>query len=276
MRSLQREYVDLWAGQLRLVHADLGLDRARAMAHAAFGLINSTPHSKLLPRPPDARAALHDGARGPRHQRPRPRPGRRRPALTTLLRRGGRLLGPGRRAGPAAGRPAARRRGRSRRRRPRGRRGRRWRPAPTRARPGPDPDPDPAPRSRACSRASSSSRGSPRSLQQHERVGLQQPGELVQHGQRVHARVHPGRAGAAGPELAAVRQQLHAGLLGVLDQQVRQVAGQQGGDPAVLPRATISTSVSRAGPSSTGTEPETVHRPSASSTAATNRPPRRG
>ena len=52
VRSLQREYVDLWAGQLRLVHVDLGLDRARAMAHAAFGLINSTPHSGLLPETP--------------------------------------------------------------------------------------------------------------------------------------------------------------------------------------------------------------------------------
>jgi len=52
VRSLQREYVDLWAGQLRLVHADLVPDRARAMAHAAFGLINSTPHSGLLPDAP--------------------------------------------------------------------------------------------------------------------------------------------------------------------------------------------------------------------------------
>ena len=52
VRALQREYVDLWAGQLRLVHTSLGLDRARAMAHAAFGLINSTPHSGLLPDPP--------------------------------------------------------------------------------------------------------------------------------------------------------------------------------------------------------------------------------
>jgi AcrR family transcriptional regulator len=60
VRTLQREYVDLWAGQLRAVHArrsepdaprDAGLtpDAARAMAHAAFGLINSTPHSGLLP-----------------------------------------------------------------------------------------------------------------------------------------------------------------------------------------------------------------------------------
>lgn len=49
VRSLQREYVDLWAGQLRGAHPGLDLDRARAMAHATFGLINSTPHSDLLP-----------------------------------------------------------------------------------------------------------------------------------------------------------------------------------------------------------------------------------
>jgi AcrR family transcriptional regulator len=49
VRSLQREYVDLWAGQLRRRDSDLALDRARAMAHAAFGLINSTPHSSRLP-----------------------------------------------------------------------------------------------------------------------------------------------------------------------------------------------------------------------------------
>ena len=49
VRSLQREYVDLWAGQLRLADDRLDLPTARAMAHAAFGLINSTPHSGLLP-----------------------------------------------------------------------------------------------------------------------------------------------------------------------------------------------------------------------------------
>jgi len=49
VRSLQREYVDLWARQLREVHSGLRLDSARAMAHATFGLINSTPHSALLP-----------------------------------------------------------------------------------------------------------------------------------------------------------------------------------------------------------------------------------
>ncbi|HET8959730.1 TetR/AcrR family transcriptional regulator [Nocardioides sp.] len=49
VRALQREYVELWADRLRAVHGDLEPDRARAMAHAAFGLINSTPHSGLLP-----------------------------------------------------------------------------------------------------------------------------------------------------------------------------------------------------------------------------------
>lgn len=49
VRSLQRSYVDLWAAQLRLLDPGLGLPAARAMAHAAFGLINSTPHSGLLP-----------------------------------------------------------------------------------------------------------------------------------------------------------------------------------------------------------------------------------
>ena len=35
--------------QLRRLHRGLHTDRARAMAHAAFGLINSTPHSGLIP-----------------------------------------------------------------------------------------------------------------------------------------------------------------------------------------------------------------------------------
>ena len=49
VRALQRDYVDLWADRLRELHPDLRPDSARAMAHAAFGLINSTPHSALLP-----------------------------------------------------------------------------------------------------------------------------------------------------------------------------------------------------------------------------------
>jgi AcrR family transcriptional regulator len=49
VRALQRQYVDIWADRLREVHDGLPVDTARAMAHAAFGLVNSTPHSGLLP-----------------------------------------------------------------------------------------------------------------------------------------------------------------------------------------------------------------------------------
>ena len=63
VRALQREYVDVWAGQLRRLHRGLHTDRARAMAHAAFGLINSTPHSGVIPD--DAmRGVLHRMAIG--------------------------------------------------------------------------------------------------------------------------------------------------------------------------------------------------------------------
>ena len=49
VRATQRAYVDVWAAQLRLLSPELSLPEARSMAHAAFGLINSTPHSALLP-----------------------------------------------------------------------------------------------------------------------------------------------------------------------------------------------------------------------------------
>jgi AcrR family transcriptional regulator len=63
VRALQREYVDVWARQLRRIHRGLHTDRARAMAHAAFGLINSTPHSGVIPD--DAmRVVLHRMATG--------------------------------------------------------------------------------------------------------------------------------------------------------------------------------------------------------------------
>jgi AcrR family transcriptional regulator len=62
VRTLQREYVDVWASRLREVHDGLTLDQARAMAHAAFGLINSTPHSSLI-SDDRMRALLTDMAR---------------------------------------------------------------------------------------------------------------------------------------------------------------------------------------------------------------------
>ena len=49
VRSLQRRYVGVWADRLREVHPGLSPKQARAAAHAAFGLINSTPHSARLP-----------------------------------------------------------------------------------------------------------------------------------------------------------------------------------------------------------------------------------
>jgi AcrR family transcriptional regulator len=49
VRSLQRRYVDLWADRLREVRPALTPREARARAHAAFGLLNSTPHSAMLP-----------------------------------------------------------------------------------------------------------------------------------------------------------------------------------------------------------------------------------
>jgi AcrR family transcriptional regulator len=51
VRTLQRGYVELWADRLRSVHGGLTARRARAMTHAVFGLLNSTPHSAMLPDP---------------------------------------------------------------------------------------------------------------------------------------------------------------------------------------------------------------------------------
>jgi AcrR family transcriptional regulator len=61
VRALQRRYVELWVDQLRAVHRELPPRRGRAMAHAAFGLINSTPHSAMLSEP-QMRALLEEMA----------------------------------------------------------------------------------------------------------------------------------------------------------------------------------------------------------------------
>ena len=61
VRTLQREYVDVWAAQLRRRDAGLDQETARAMAHVAFGLINSTPHTGGLPEP-ELRALLRSMA----------------------------------------------------------------------------------------------------------------------------------------------------------------------------------------------------------------------
>ncbi|WP_323054693.1 TetR/AcrR family transcriptional regulator [Arthrobacter sp. MI7-26] len=45
VRTLQRNYVELWVGVLGELHPDTDPAELRVRAHAAFGLINSTPHS---------------------------------------------------------------------------------------------------------------------------------------------------------------------------------------------------------------------------------------
>lgn len=42
IRRLQRNYVEIWVDQIRL-HRAASTDAARTMAHAVFGLLNSTP-----------------------------------------------------------------------------------------------------------------------------------------------------------------------------------------------------------------------------------------
>ena len=59
VRRAQRSYVETWVGALRELAPDLAEDRARVMAHAAFGLLNSTPHSIK----PAARSASTEGSR---------------------------------------------------------------------------------------------------------------------------------------------------------------------------------------------------------------------
>lgn len=45
VRKAQRQYVEIWVDVLRQLDNSLSETDARLMAHAAFGLLNSTPHS---------------------------------------------------------------------------------------------------------------------------------------------------------------------------------------------------------------------------------------
>lgn len=49
VRQTQRRYVELWVGVLRKMDPGLDSTQARIAAHAAFGLINSTPYSAVSP-----------------------------------------------------------------------------------------------------------------------------------------------------------------------------------------------------------------------------------
>lgn len=50
VRALQRRYVEVWVRAIRDTWPELDEPTARTAAHAAFGLINSTPHSRHLGR----------------------------------------------------------------------------------------------------------------------------------------------------------------------------------------------------------------------------------
>ncbi|MCC3269777.1 TetR/AcrR family transcriptional regulator [Arthrobacter gengyunqii] len=53
VRSLQRQYVEVWVDALSALHPDCGLPLLRHRAQAVFGLINSTSHTlfgKMRPR----------------------------------------------------------------------------------------------------------------------------------------------------------------------------------------------------------------------------------
>lgn len=55
VRLLQRRYVELWVDVLARLRPDRAETELRVRAHAAFGLLNSTPHSARIPgrRPAD-------------------------------------------------------------------------------------------------------------------------------------------------------------------------------------------------------------------------------
>lgn len=50
VRALQRRYVEVWVQAIRDTTPEVDEPTARAAAHAVFGLINSTPHSRHLGR----------------------------------------------------------------------------------------------------------------------------------------------------------------------------------------------------------------------------------
>jgi AcrR family transcriptional regulator len=59
VRKAQRQYVEIWVDVLRRLDGELAEDDARLMAHAGFGLLNSTPHAIRQTAPPrSARAVL--------------------------------------------------------------------------------------------------------------------------------------------------------------------------------------------------------------------------
>jgi AcrR family transcriptional regulator len=58
VRKAQRQYVEIWVDVLRRLDGELDEDDARLMAHAGFGLLNSTPHAIRQTTPPRSSRAV--------------------------------------------------------------------------------------------------------------------------------------------------------------------------------------------------------------------------
>lgn len=69
VRGLQRAYVEIWVDALRRAGLARGEDAARVAAHAAFGLMNSTPRSAGHTRPEIAAPVLVAMTRAGLHAR---------------------------------------------------------------------------------------------------------------------------------------------------------------------------------------------------------------
>lgn len=58
VRRLQRRYVELWVDQIQLVRQNETPESARTMAHAVFGLLNSTPRLRSNQRRDEVSALM--------------------------------------------------------------------------------------------------------------------------------------------------------------------------------------------------------------------------
>ena len=59
IRRLQRRYVELWVDQIQLVRRNETPESARTMAHAVFGLLNSTPRLRSNQRRDEVSEIMH-------------------------------------------------------------------------------------------------------------------------------------------------------------------------------------------------------------------------
>lgn len=60
VRALQRRYVELWVDQIQLVRMNETGESARTMAHAVFGLLNSTPRLQVGQRRSEVAALMRE------------------------------------------------------------------------------------------------------------------------------------------------------------------------------------------------------------------------